>query len=194
MHLHLIDDITWNSPATLFFLFFLQHCKRTRRALARFPVSAILPSPPSTSSGLTFRRFALSSVMFIVYGVDDEVADDEVYSDAPRSSGPAGRPSQSECLISYFWFSYFVAVPYLLLLFLIFCPRTDSPHPPATIPRSPTFSTIELDLHRAISRASSQAYVGSVLVADSRYILDEINEIRYRDRARFVATEAEISR
>jgi len=79
--------------------------------------------PPSTSSGLTFRRFALSSVTFIVYGVDDEVADDEVYSDAPRSSGPAGRPSQSECLISYFWFSYFVAALFLLLLFLIFCPN-----------------------------------------------------------------------
>lgn len=63
----------------------------------------------STYSGLTFRRFTLSSVVFIVCDVDDEVADDEVYSDAPRSSGPAGRPSQSECLISYFGFSYFAA-------------------------------------------------------------------------------------
>jgi len=53
---------------------------------------------------------ALSSVVFIVYDVvDDEVADDKIYSDAPRSSGPAGRPSQSECLISYFGFSYFAA-------------------------------------------------------------------------------------
>lgn len=114
----------------------------------------ITPSPPSISSGLTFRRFALSSVMFIVYGVDDEVADDEIYSDAPRSSGPAGRPSQSECLISYFWFSYFVAALFLLLLFLIFCPnRLSSPS------RCPAFPTIELDLHHAINRASSKAYV-----------------------------------
>lgn len=86
--------------------------------------------------------------------MDDEVADDEVYSDAPRSSGPAGRPSQSECLISYFWFSYFVAALFslLLLLFLIFCPsRLSSPsHRPAAVSRShvPNHRTRSVSRHQ----------------------------------------------
>lgn len=146
-------------PFTAHFLYYGTLC-----ALAPFPVHPrSLLSLPSTPSGLTFHRFALSSVTFIVYGVDDEVADDEVYSDAPRSSGPAGRPSQSECLISYFWFSYFVApfsVPPSSFLDLLPKRRLSSYPPVVSRPfRAPTFLTIELQLQRAISRVSSKAYV-----------------------------------
>lgn len=76
-HLHLIDDITWNFSFQRHFLFFLQHYIRHDAASLVFPYIRGPSFPPSTSSGLTFRRFALS-VMFIVYGVDDEVADDEI--------------------------------------------------------------------------------------------------------------------
>ena len=77
--LHLIDDITWNffSDDT----FFLQHYIYIYIYIEHDTLSLAFPYvfflPPSTSSGLTFHRFALSSVTFIVYGVDDEVADDE---------------------------------------------------------------------------------------------------------------------
>lgn len=108
----------------------------------------------------------------------------KVYSNAPRSSGPAGRPSQSECLISYFWFSYFVAtVPPPSFLDLLPEP-TPFPRPPPR-PASPSrslsvLSAIELDLHRAIGRTSAKARAvraGSVLAANS-YAL---GEIRYRE-------------
>lgn len=96
------------------------------------------------------------------------------------SSGPAGRPSQSECLISYFWFSYFVdalsSVPPPSFLNLL--PETDSPFP---VPhRARPFSTIRTrstSRHRPCKLESSR---GSVLAANSR-VLDEIDRIRDGD-------------
>lgn len=175
---------TLSSTTLSFFLFYSTIYGTTRPRLSRMCPREITPCPPSISSGLTFRRFALSSVMFIVYGVDDEVADDEIYSDAPRSSGPAGRPSQSECLISYFWFSYFVAALFLLLLFLIFCPNRLSLPSRCPVPRSQPSNSIYITPSTVQARKLTYTY-GSVLAADSRCILGEINEIRYRDRVRF---------
>lgn len=102
------------------------------------------------TSSFTFRPyfprcFALSSVMFIECDVTMRSPTTRL-RDAPRSSGPAGRPSQSECLISYFWFSYFVAALFLLLLFLIFCPnRPFLPVAPTSpFPSSSLLSSLSL--------------------------------------------------
>ena len=65
--------------------------------------------------------------------------------DAPRSSGPAGRPSQSECLISYFWPATSSLLYLLLRLFLILCPSFYTPLSP---PPAPAASSMILSGHR----------------------------------------------
>lgn len=62
--------------------------------------------------------------------------------------------------------------------------RADSLRPPATIPLSQPSNSICITPSAVQARKLTCTY-GSVLAADSRCILGEINEIRYRDRVRF---------
>lgn len=111
------------------------------------------------------------------------------------SSGPAGRPSQSECLISYFWFSYFVAALFSLLppSFLDLLPEPTFLALPSSrsrfaIPRSQPSNSICIAPSAVQARKLTSAQCSA---ADSRCILGEINEIRYRDRTRFYRDRTE---
>lgn len=91
--------------------------------------------------------------------------------DAPRSSGPAGRPSQSECLISYFWPATSSLLCLLPRLFLTLCPSlcpTLRLHLLPLLPRRfrrPTSTTIDPRQRRRRVLLSQLCPLASCLVS-----------------------------
>lgn len=177
------DHVVWNflSPATLPFFFYLALYYSLGTRSRSFLLSlSFLYLYFSTPSGLTFRRrIALSSVVFIVCGVDDEDATrwDEVLlrRTAIRPGRLAARLRVNVLLvISGLATSSTLSPP----SFLDLLPENRlSPCPPFHCRPFSSIRTRSTSRHRPCKLESSR---GSVLAANSR-VLDEIDRIRERD-------------